>query len=454
MTETPSIAIIGAGPAGLTLAKLLLISPLFTTGDNAGIKISIYELDAGAKSRTHQGGTLDLHPKTGLLALKRMGLWETALPFLRYEGEELVIGDQNATEYVHIRQTPDIAGKVRTGNEEIYERPEIDREKLKEILLEAVGEEKVVWGRKVRRVLETERMVEFEDGGVEGPFDLIVGRDGAFSKVRNVLTDVRPRYSGVCAIEGQIKKPKESCPEVDAMVGRGSYFAFSDGRSLMGQRMGNDSLKLSCNMKKEQTWLEAVWKEKGDNVEAIREVLLDEFSEWVEEMKDWIRASEKFWPWFLYELPIGQTWDHKKGFTLLGDAAHLCTPFAGLGVNTAMNDALELSELVIQSVQGQRSLSLDEAVEQYEKSMFPRAKHVQAKTMKSKESMFSPDSPMSFLSTMVGVAAEETGWSLNKGVLRWIPVTRAVSSLFWVIGSFGACRRWYRETFGRAKAVR
>ena len=454
MASGPSIAIIGAGPAGLTLAKLLLVSPLFTDAKSKSkINLSIFELDASARSRTHQGGTLDLHPQTGLLALKKCGLWEAALPYLRYEGEELVIGDRNGMQFVHITETKEISGKG-TGDGKWDQRPELDRERLKDVLLEGVGEGRIKWGRKLKSVFVTEQdgrgELEFEDGSVEGPFDLVIGADGAFSKVRPVLTDVKPRYSGICGVEGGIQKPKQTHPEVDKMVGRGSYFAYGDNRSLMGQRLGDDSIKMATWGRRDKEWVESLWKEKGDDPEAVRAVLLDEYQDWIEEMRDWIRASELFRPWVLWELPVGHTWQHRQGFTMIGDAAHLCTPFAGLGVNAAMKDALELSDLIIESVSGQE-LTLDDAVDKYEKGMFPRAHEVQRRTMTNKETMFRSDAPVGFMTAMMGVLGEETGWPIDKGVLRFIPISKLAFAAFWMVEKFGLLRRWFRETFSKRK---
>ncbi|KAI9875433.1 MAG: hypothetical protein M1823_007479, partial [Watsoniomyces obsoletus] len=179
------------------------------------------------------------------------------------------------------------------------------------------------------------------------------------------------------------------------MVGRGSYFTFADEKSLMAQRMGDDSITLGIWVKREKEWIEALFKEKGEDTEALKKVLLDEFSEWVEEMRDWIQASTNLRQWVLWELHVGHTWEHKKGYSLLGDAAHLCTPFAGLGVNAAMKDALELSELIIDSF-SVNGPTLDQAVAMYETAMFPRTEKVQRHTMKNKESMFRTDAPVSF----------------------------------------------------------
>ena len=435
-TMTISIAIVGAGPAGLTLARLLLVSPI-----SDQIDLGIYDLDASATSRFNQGGTLDLHSDSGLAALEKMGLMDAAKPHLRYEGEELVIGDLNATELLHMKEAPKIGG---------YDaRPEIDRERLKELLLNGVGAERVKWGNKIAQVVEEAAggVLAFADGSKEGPFDLIVGADGAWSKVRNVLTDVRPSYSGICGFEAHIDKPKEEYPEIDKMVGRGSYFAYSGGRSLTAQRMGNESIKVGIWKKAESNWPETVLGHKGVVDENVKDKIVEEFKEWVPKMQDWIKAGRQFKVWTLYELPVGHTWQHKQGYTLMGDAAHLATPFAGQGVNAAMKDALELAELIEGSVQG--GMHLDDAVEKYEVAMIPRAKKVQLDTMRNKVGMFAPAAPLTFVIAIVTVIGEETGWPVDAGILRWIPISKVVYAFFWSKTTLGALRRRGKDFFIR-----
>ncbi len=206
MASPPKIAIIGAGPAGLTLARLLHVTEV-------KIDLTLYELDASPTSRPDQGGTLDLHTDTGLAALRKCGLWDSFRKYARYEGEELILADKNATKLFHER------GGEKAG---LYDRPEIDRERLKEILLESVPEECVRWGRHLREVTE-DGMLSFDGRQeLEGPFDLIVGADGAWSKVRGRLNGLKPAYSGVSGYEMKIMEPAKTCPHVDKMVGRGA----------------------------------------------------------------------------------------------------------------------------------------------------------------------------------------------------------------------------------------
>ena len=79
MSTNPKIAIIGAGPSGLTLANLL---------QQYNILFTVYEFETGANER-NQGGTLDLHAESGQLALREAGLYEEFKKYARPEGDAL-----------------------------------------------------------------------------------------------------------------------------------------------------------------------------------------------------------------------------------------------------------------------------------------------------------------------------------------------------------------------------
>jgi len=426
----PKIAIIGAGPAGLTLARLLHVSQV-------NIDLTLYELDASPTSRPNQGGTLDLHTDTGLAALRKCGLWDSFRKYARYEGDELIIVDKNATELVH----------KRGGEKESpYTRPEIDRERLKEILLESVPEECVRWGWHLREVTK-DGMLKFDGREeMEGPFDLIVGADGGWSKVRARLNGLKPAYSGVSGYEMEIKEPAKTCPHVDKMIGRGSYFSWSDQKFLDGQRMGNNSIKVRswylCPEGEAQETLDKYGKKE------TLEKILERHADWAPEITEFLRQGDLdgLKHWTLYELPVGSKWEHKKGFTLIGDAASLMTPFAGEGVNKAMKDALELAELIEKSQDPNNDLTLDQAVLLYEQQMFPRAERTQAKTMNNKKNIFGPDAPIGVMTGMLKSVASDSPSILVK-MLGTAPVVAAVYGYFWIRIQIGwVVRRFWRKT--------
>jgi 2-polyprenyl-6-methoxyphenol hydroxylase-like FAD-dependent oxidoreductase len=143
---------------------------------------------------------------------------------------------------------------------------------------------------------------------------------------------------------------------------------------------------------------------------------------------------------------VGCKWEHKKGFTLIGDAASLMTPFAGEGVNKAMKDSLELAELIGKSQDPNDDLTLDQAVLLYEQLMFPRAEKIQAMTMNNKQNVFGPDAPIGFLTGMLKTVASDSPSILMK-MLGTAPVVAAVYGYFWIRKQVGwAVRRLWRRT--------
>lgn len=96
----------------------------------------------------------------------------------------------------------------------------------------------------------------------------------------------------------------------------------------------------------------------------------------------------------LYELPVGFCWPPRSGVTLIGDAAHVMTPFAGVGVNVGMTDALVLSRGIIDACAGKKTL--DEATREHETDMFPRAARFAQRTLCGKENHFGVNGAQEF----------------------------------------------------------
>ena len=123
------------------------------------------------------------------------------------------------------------------------------------------------------------------------------------------------------------------------------------------------------------------WLRVGWLADAARAALLEVYAGWA----PWLRAlvehadAAAVYPRPLYVLPVGHRWAHVSGATVLGDAAHLMSPFSGAGANLAMLDALELGLALVEVVaqgKGQSVADIDAAVAEWEERMWAMAGRV------------------------------------------------------------------------------
>jgi 2-polyprenyl-6-methoxyphenol hydroxylase-like FAD-dependent oxidoreductase len=176
-----NIIIIGAGLGGLTLARTLLIN---------GINAQVFESESSPSERT-QGGLLDIHDYNGQRALKDCGLYEKFL--------EIIIAGADA------HRITDKNGKIL--HEDLDRghgsRPEVHRGELRELLINSLPKNSINWGHKLSEVKSLgngKHELTFTNGKIVES-DLLIGADGAWSKVRNIVTDIKPFYIGTSFIE-------------------------------------------------------------------------------------------------------------------------------------------------------------------------------------------------------------------------------------------------------------
>ncbi|AGP54176.1 FAD-dependent oxidoreductase [Streptomyces rapamycinicus] len=362
------VAIVGAGPGGLTLARVLHVH---------GIPSTVYELDASATARD-QGGTLDLDEESGQRALLHAGLLEEFRPLSRPEGGELRLLGKDADLGFHIPPPRDGDGN---------DRPEIDRRVLKELLLGSLPEGTVRWGRKVRAVAigAAGRPTLTLADGTTVAADVLVGADGAWSRVRPLLSDADPVYTGVSFVDGLLNDVDTRHPAVAELVGRGSMFALADEKGLFAQRNGGGRIRVYIAVKAPEEWSRSGLVDQADPA-ATRKRLLDLFPDWDEGLRALIADGDgPLVPRPIHALPTGHRWDRVPGVTLLGDAAHLMSPFAGAGANLAMLDGAELA-LALASHD-----DLETALNAYETAMFPRAEEAATQSADHLVDFFQPD---------------------------------------------------------------
>lgn len=338
------IAIVGGGPGGLMLGLLL---------QRQGFSFTIYERGY-QNMHSDRGGSLDIHDDSGQLPLKVAGIFENFRKHARYEGEDTRIVNKDG----EILYDEDAEGE---GN-----RPEIDRGKLCDIIMEQIHPENIKYGFKF------EKLIQRDNGEVELVFEngttvmtnLVIGADGAFSQIRSYLTNAKPEYTGISMIE--MNSDENEHPDLLKFNKNGKLIGLGGDQAILGQRNGDGRIMAYISFK---TKYEKLDEYRNLSLDALKERLLAEYSDWDSELQNYIAYSYddiKFRR--IYKLPIGLTWATQPNITIIGDAAHLMSPFAGEGVNMALYDAYILAESF------KNFNNLTEVLKVYEQQMFETTK--------------------------------------------------------------------------------
>ena len=359
------IAIAGAGPGGLTLARLL---------QQSGAQVSVYERDQSRTARV-QGSALDLHEDSGLAALEAAGLMEAFWANHRPDLNSLRLTDSHGTVvHEHLRR---MSGPGQ--------RPEIERGPLREILLDSLEPGTVQWDCKLESSeFQGEQVVLHFANGQTATADIAIGSDGANSRMRELVTPLQPEYVGVSLVEALVPAAKQEIPELWDLLKGSALIALGGERTIGMGTKPDGSVLVYAGLKTEDP--------------AARQSL--EAAVTPDQRVNWFRSNFKGWsdlwePLFreavsmvwrpLLVCPADQHWTSKPNVTLIGDAAHVMPPYAGEGVNMAMLDALVLSKFLLSEDKP------GDAIAAYETEMFSRMRTITADTMVNTEMFYAPD---------------------------------------------------------------
>jgi 2-polyprenyl-6-methoxyphenol hydroxylase-like FAD-dependent oxidoreductase len=373
LIQNKRIAIIGAGPGGLTLARLLQMQ---------GAKVKVYERDENKEAR-QPGATLDLHKESGLKALDAAGLMHAFQSNYRPGADKMRIVDQHGV--IHFDQH--LEDKEDSFEDDHY-RPEIDRGPLRTLLMDSLKPNTIVWDSQLRSLqpLQNGWRLVFINGATEEA-DLVIAADGANSKIRPFITSIKPFYSGVTIVEGLVYESEKNAPAIHKLLKGGKLFAMGGNKTLIVSSKGDGSLVFYLGIKTNENWTvnSAI---DFKNANQVYDWFKKEFEGWDSLWDElFINDSISFIPRPQYCMPLDQTWEALPSITMIGDAAHVMPPYAGEGANMAMLDALELSECLTST----KYQDLRSAIEAYEIQMRKRASEAAKMTLENTEYLHSPN---------------------------------------------------------------
>ena len=371
LIQGKQIAIVGGGPGGLVLARLLQLK---------GANVKVYERDFDKDSRV-TGSPLDMHEGSGMAALRKADLVEAFIKNFRAGADKKRVVNESGEILLSDHDTKP-GEEAKSG----YFNPEIDRGPLRNMLLESLLPGTVVWDSHFISMEAQDNgwLLHFKNS-TSAYGDIVVAADGANSKIRPYITDIKAIYSGITMVEINIPDAEKAAPHLYALLNGGKIMAFGDGKCLLGGQKGVGGIGFYASFKPGENWAIDSGLDYSDRAQLLtwfKKEYAGWGSTWYELFEN---AATPVIPRPIYCMPLDQTWEALPNATMLGDAAHVMPPFAGEGANTAMRDALDLSECLTSD----NYSTLQEAISYYEAGMRKRASAATKQSLENGERMHS-----------------------------------------------------------------
>ena len=353
--DQPRIAVIGAGIAGLTLARALQV---------CGLTPRVYEQSTVLGE---VGAGLTITPNASHV-LHAIGL-QPALDELAMRPDRGGVKDWRTGELlVEISRGAEMLAKYGAPYYQIH-RADLHAALVKSVV--ACDPQAIELGREFRELEDAHGRVQvtFADGH-RIDADVVIGADGIRSKVRRQLFgDGQPRFTGYVAYRGLVEH--ESLPpgiiEPTSCISTGPGCSFTRYLLREGRLVNYVALTERKN-----------WQEEGWSIRASVGELLQEFSGWYSDIHTIIRATPetRLFKWALFDREPLPSWT-RGAVTLLGDAAHPMLPFLGQGAAMGIEDALVFARAFT------AAHSINEGLRRYEEARLHRANWVMLESRKT-----------------------------------------------------------------------
>ena len=235
LLQNKQVAIVGGGPGGLILARLLQLK---------AANVQVYERDFDKDARV-QGSPLDMHEASGAAALRKAGLSREFDNHVHAGADKKIIVNEQAAIFFSDHDTNSVKN---AGNEK--DRPEIDRGVLRKILLASLQPATVRWNSHFISMEKQNEgwLLHFKNGSFAYA-DIVIAADGANSAIRPYITGIKAFYSGITMVEMNVYNAEQATPHMYALLKGGKIMAFGNHKCVLGGQKEHGDLGFYLSFK-------------------------------------------------------------------------------------------------------------------------------------------------------------------------------------------------------------